>query len=310
MEEFAQTRAPDDLFDDDFTPLPNPSPHPQRNQQGTKSNFERRPQNIPNDELTSLKTSNPDVSACLSPAAQSNSALTAAQVPLQPRIHTPVRGDRHLTGGLAKPKLTEEELSAKLAAARLNNERRAEAHRLAEADEASFQQREAKANMRRREEGRARRVMDMERERNRVRKLKGMDGREWDEGKEEQSGDKSGQHWRDLNGGVRSGGGRVSGYYRGRGDNIGADQRRGGHGSRGRGRGGRGRGDGQHGSVEQRPIKVEQRVPDPQQDFPPLAQTIRPQKSHPLPPDKVEESLKMKAGELSWADQVTEAKQS
>lgn len=71
-------------------------------------------------------------------------------------------------------------------AAKLNNARREEAHRLAEADEASFQKREMQALVKRREEGAARRYMDTEREKNRMRKLGAQGGREWDEGKETQ----------------------------------------------------------------------------------------------------------------------------
>ncbi|MCJ1484457.1 hypothetical protein MMC06_004628 [Schaereria dolodes] len=97
-----------------------------------------------------------------------------------------VRGNRLQTGGIQKPKLTEDELSARLEAAKINNARREEAHRLAEADEASFQHRETQAREKRREEGVARRAMEGERERNRLRKLGARGNREWDEAKKEE----------------------------------------------------------------------------------------------------------------------------
>jgi hypothetical protein len=166
-----------------------------------------------------------------------------------------------------KAKLTETELSAKLEAAKLNNARREAAHRLAEADEASFQQRETQAREKRREEGAARRVMEGERERNRIRKLGAMGGREWDEGKEELEGAAAGRgRGNQLRRGVHGGVGAVEGKgptesrESGREDaGRGKDGRGGfepgrGRGGRGRGRGngssrgGRGRGDGGDGA--------------------------------------------------------------
>ncbi|KAL9128870.1 MAG: hypothetical protein Q9217_002527 [Psora testacea] len=307
MDEFAQTRAPDDLFDDDFTPLSKSISRsheskpfqPQRNHERTKRNVEH-PQAIPGNELNRQKrhVSETPTSPRLT---DSNTTLPTSSPVNQPRTHTPVLGDRHLTGGLAKPKLTEEELNAKLAAAKLNNAKRAEAHRLAEADEASFQQREVKANMRRQEEGRARRQMDLERERNRVRKLKGMEGREWDEGKEEQRDERGSQYRRGVNGGVGYRGRRANELGQDGAYNGFSDRQRGGNEPRGRGRGGRGQG-GRPGEG------VEKFAPDSQRDFPTLPKATKPKEWQALPPDKVEESLKAKLGVASWADQVTEAK--
>ena len=133
----------------------------------------------------------------------------------------------------------------------MNNAKREEAHRLAEADEASFQQREELAREKRREEGLARRVMEGEREKNRLRKLKG--GREWDEGKEEQVVERGGGRGfrRGMYGAVERKG--VQGSDTGvkeeseeaysRSGRGGYEGRRG----RGRGRGGRGRGRGESG---------------------------------------------------------------
>lgn len=94
-----------------------------------------------------------------------------------------VRGNRLPTGGVQKPKLTESELSERLAAAKLTAAKREAAHAAAAADEAEFLAREEAAATRRKAEAANRRVLDQERERNRARKLKGQGGREWDEGK-------------------------------------------------------------------------------------------------------------------------------
>ncbi|KAF3492416.1 uncharacterized protein GIQ15_01933 [Arthroderma uncinatum] len=91
-----------------------------------------------------------------------------------------VRGDRSGTGGVRKPKLTEEELSERMAAAKITAAKKAAAHARAEADEASFQEREKVALAKRLEERQNRRVMLSEREKNRQRKLNSQTGREWD----------------------------------------------------------------------------------------------------------------------------------
>ncbi|OKL55742.1 hypothetical protein UA08_08969 [Talaromyces atroroseus] len=96
-----------------------------------------------------------------------------------------VRGDRSGTGGVKKPKLTEEELAERMAAAKLNAAKKAAAHARAEADEASFQERERVAIEKRRQELVNRKAMDNERERNRMRKLGAQTGREWDAEKKE-----------------------------------------------------------------------------------------------------------------------------
>ena len=120
----------------------------------------------------------------------------ASTSPSKPQSAAAVRGDRSQTGGLTRPRLTEEELSAKLEAARLNNVKREEAHRAAEADEASFRAQEAQAHERRKEDTLNRKRMEAEREKNRARKLAGRGGREWDEGKEEDTGRGRGRGYR------------------------------------------------------------------------------------------------------------------
>lgn len=138
-----------------------------------------------------------------------------------------------------------------MAAAKLNAAKKAAAHARAEADEASFQEREKVAAAKRRQEFLNRKAMDGERERNRLRKLGAQTGREWDAEKTEEdySGRRGGgsQFRRGMHGGVASSPRRDhndefelaedGSAHRGRG-------RGGGRGGRGRGRGGRsGRGD-------------------------------------------------------------------
>jgi hypothetical protein len=178
-----------------------------------------------------------------------------------PRVQA-VRGDRSGTGGIKKvwtggqsqvtqrvyktdcfqPKLTEEELAERMAAAKLNAAKKAAAHARAEADEASFQQREKVAAEKRRQELVNRKAMDGERERNRLRKLGAQTGREWDAEKREEdfTGRRGGsQYRRGMHGGV-------TGFSRR--DDVpeedGSNHR--GRGRGGGGRGGRGRGRGSH----------------------------------------------------------------
>ncbi|PGH27779.1 hypothetical protein AJ80_00567 [Polytolypa hystricis UAMH7299] len=119
-----------------------------------------------------------------------------------------VRGDRSGTGGVKKPKLTEDELSARIAAAKANAAKLSAAHARAEADEAFFQERERVAAEKRAAEFQNRRVMNGERERNRQRKLIAQKGREWDAEKdmEEFAGRGRGSAYRrGMHGGVVGG---------------------------------------------------------------------------------------------------------
>lgn len=134
-----------------------------------------------------------------------------------------------------------------MAAAKLNAAKKAAAHARAEADEASFQEREKVAAAKRRQEFLNRKAMDGERERNRLRKLGAQTGREWDAEKKEEdyNGQRGGgsQFRRGMHGGVAGfprrdhndesepAEGELASRGRGRG---------GGRGGRGRGRGGRG----------------------------------------------------------------------
>ncbi|KAL8718682.1 MAG: hypothetical protein Q9225_004218 [Loekoesia sp. 1 TL-2023] len=328
MDEFAQTRTPDDLFDDDFTPdtepivqeyvqPPQPRVHRGRNN-GLRGRGQGRPiqqQQQPHRTSAPLSTNSP-----IEPSATTNeSPITEPDT--TPKLSTAVRGDRSATGGTAKPKLTEEELSAKLAAAKLNSAKREEAHRLAEADEASFQQREAQASQRRQEEGRARRLMDQEREKNRLRKLGAQGGREWDEGKEDQpvSDPRRSRYQRGAHGGTSNyhNSGNQGADLRTDGDNDFEDRGYGlrggrGRGSRGRGRGGRGRGgfDGRANNVE----TSQPPVPNAETDFPALPPAQLPKvnsvskasqvQSQQQPTVEVPTFQPAAGGGQSWADEV------
>lgn len=115
--------------------------------------------------------------------------------------------------------------------------KKAAAHARAEADQASFMEREQEAAKKRRAELAHRRVMDNEREQNRQRKLKAQTGREWDSQKREEDYNPRGggsQFRRGMHGGV-------SGYVRKDFEDGRSEQPAEASGShRGRGRGGRG----------------------------------------------------------------------
>ncbi|EGE77446.1 hypothetical protein BDDG_00383 [Blastomyces dermatitidis ATCC 18188] len=175
-----------------------------------------------------------------------------------------VKGDRSGTGGVKKPKLTEDELTERMKAAKLKAAERAAAHARAEADEASFLERERIAAEKRREEMQNRRVMNGERERNRQRKLDAQTRREWDIEKSAEAfaptagrgrGGAASSYRRGAHGGVLYDGATTAGagdgmrgqteepftdpddggYFRGRGSGRGNPRR--GRGGRGRGRG-------------------------------------------------------------------------
>ena len=195
----------------------------------------------------------------------------------------------------------------------MNNAKREEAHRLAEADEASFQQREELAREKRREEGLARRVMEGEREKNRLRKLKG--GREWDEGKEEQVAERGGGrgYRRGMHGGVEMKG--MQGYEGGRKEQSEEGYIRGGRGGydgrrgRGRGRGGRGRGRGEtggRGGHNDRGGGPSAPASFAETDFPALGNASKKEAEKPkIVTLETADILKAPAGDKgTWADQV------
>ena len=115
--------------------------------------------------------------------------------------------------------MSEDELTQRLASIKLKNAAREEAHRRAEADEASFRQREQQATIKRRVERANRMEMEGERERNRLRKMKAVQGREWDAEKDDARFSANASSHHDLNGTTRSQyrrgahGGVVENYY-------------------------------------------------------------------------------------------------
>ncbi|KAJ5323133.1 hypothetical protein N7452_011422 [Penicillium brevicompactum] len=214
-----------------------------------------------------------------------------------------VRGDRSATGGLRKPKLTEEELSKRIAAAKENAIKKAAAHARAEADQASFVEREQEAAKKRREELAHRRVMDTEREKNRQRKLKAQTGREWDSQKREEDYNPRGggsQFRRGMHGGVSG----VARHDVEENRTDGAADQAGGQRGRGRGgRGGRGRGSPRAAPVERSGNKglsgsmwadsPAQPVVDDKNEFPALPEG--PKKTENKPETKVETKTEPKA---------------
>lgn len=139
------------------------------------------------------------IDADAAPEANTTEAAEPPSAPTGPKDPKPthsVRGDRTLTGGTPRARLTEEELNAKLASMRSRNEALTAAHARAEADLANFEAREALAAQknaerrkqqaeRQKQERQNRQQMMGEREKNRQRKLEAQQGREWDFGKEE-----------------------------------------------------------------------------------------------------------------------------
>ncbi|KAG9545315.1 hypothetical protein KCU71_g12468, partial [Aureobasidium melanogenum] len=226
-----------------------------------------------------------------------------------------VRGDRTATGGLRKPKLSEQELAEKMSRISLKNEKLAAAHARAEADAADFAEREEVAAKRRQEERRERQQMMGEREKNRLRKLKAVGGREWDAEKPEDA---------DAFGGPRQPGGRGRGAYGGVASQRNPDGSREGFGGdredytdgreymyredrgrgRGRGRGGRGGGSGRGGRNPQQEKSVSQSVPKPT-DFPDLSSSASAPKFDNAPPPTMAFPTKAKMEKLDIDDQIT-----
>jgi hypothetical protein len=230
VDESMQTRPSDDLFGDDFTPLeqpvveqtvvepptteqapveqpaPQPTPRsaPQQNRgrgDGTRGRGRGRGRG-------GRKEHQGQQNHAQSEPKQTEQASEETQTPAQAPENAPtgpkketiasVRGDRRGTGGVRKPKLTETELAEKMAQIQIKNASLTAAHARAEADAASFAEREQQAKaqsaQRAKEERRDRQQMMGERERNRLRKLKALEGREWDAEKNEDDFSKGGKY--------------------------------------------------------------------------------------------------------------------
>lgn len=224
-----------------------------------------------------------------------------------------VRGDRTATGGLRKPKLSEQELAEKMSRISLKNEKLAAAHARAEADAANFAEREEAASKRRQEERRDRQQMMGEREKNRLRKLKAIGGREWDAEKPDDA---------DAFGGSKPAGGRGRGAHGGIAGPRGAGSRKGFGGDkedytdgreymyredrdrgRGRGRGGRGSSDrGGHGAQQEK--QQQQSVPKAT-DFPDLSGSASAPKFESGPPPAMAFPTKAKVEKVDMDEQLT-----
>ncbi|KAI9726798.1 MAG: hypothetical protein M1828_000654 [Chrysothrix sp. TS-e1954] len=308
---FAQTRPPDDLFSDEFTPISDPvaealpptSPTP-RHRTAPKKNITSPSRGRGNATARQVRaphnSKSPPTSALASTSVQDDGTPAASATndtsrdPTQPTITSPtasVRGPRHLTGGPAPAKLSDTELTARIAAIRLKNDQRLEKHARASADEAQALEIEHQAvekakedrkkaadRAKREKDNRAR--MDDERERNRARKSKAMEGREWDAGKEERE---------------------EAATTRG--------ARRGMHGGVVGGRGGRGRGGGRGGGVFDGQVtakngKQAQEVPK-EEDFPALGGA----KTEPQQPrlQAQDADVTSKTPVASWADELAPA---
>ena len=180
-------------------PPPQPAPQPKAQPQQQPS-----PPEAPKEETTSAaQPEAPTTDDPTTPQADESEPAPAAAATPSTAARTPaVRGDRTATGGIKKPKLTEEELTAKLAEAKERSQNLSAAHARAQADAASFEEREKIAQAKRAKDAVNRKAMDTERAQNRQRKMAGQGGREWDM---EKDGD-------EFRGRGRGGGG---GYMRG-----------------------------------------------------------------------------------------------
>ncbi|KAF2199567.1 hypothetical protein GQ43DRAFT_482342 [Delitschia confertaspora ATCC 74209] len=226
MEGFAQTASTDDLFfDDDIIPvaepvveqatveLPEPEPPLAASEKSPSttirtSNGHREPRGgnrgrgrggrrggAHSGREQTAPTDNTQAESATTTSAEADSAA-----PTTPKLVPSVRGDRTLTGGNARTRLTDAELEARIASIKSKNSSREAAHARAERDAANFEAREAlaaqlseekkrqnaeKMRERQRAERQNRQQMMGERERNRLRKLEAVKGREWDFEKEE-----------------------------------------------------------------------------------------------------------------------------
>ncbi|EME49718.1 hypothetical protein DOTSEDRAFT_164349 [Dothistroma septosporum NZE10] len=216
IEESMRIRSDDDLFSDDFTPAPQPvveTPDAVVARGGKGNRATARGRGRARGHSENRDSSNRGGHGNPNRPSESPKARDDRPTPrLQPQTSAPenapcaprnestpsVRGDRRATGGLRKPKLTEEELVEKMARISIKNASLTAAHARAEADAASFAEREQQAkhvtDQRRKEERKDRQQMMGEREKNRQRKLKAMEGREWDAEKRDDDFGKGGRY--------------------------------------------------------------------------------------------------------------------
>ena len=256
----ADSRSPQvaaDISTSDVVPESNVSPTVQTPLDPTASSFSAPdiPSIDPTESTETAQAADASTSASSTqpPPTQPSSQPT---IPQQPRT-TAVRGDRSATGGPPVTKLTEAQLTEKMAKMAILNAQKAEKFRLSEADSAAFLQQEAEMAKKRVEEQKNARAMDMERAKNRERKLKAQGGREWDSEKQEsdlvdRTKARTSEYVRGNHGGVIRGGLAGSRYATADGTNeseSGSNGRQRDYEPRGRGRGGRGRGGGRGGKT-------------------------------------------------------------
>ncbi|PBP18053.1 hypothetical protein BUE80_DR011066 [Diplocarpon rosae] len=196
MAEFSQSREDNDLFADEFEPVvaaaaeiiepkAEPASVPAGSRPSASEKSQQRNGRAPGSRGGQDRRGRGGGRGAANGLSQSRYAPQApsAPAPEAPRTYA-VRGDRSATGGKAHKKLTEAELAEKMAKMAVLDKQRAEKHRLTEADQAAFQRREKELAKERREKALAEkknaRAMEMERAKNRQRKMKAQGGREWD----------------------------------------------------------------------------------------------------------------------------------
>jgi len=313
-----QTRGDQDRKNQDRSRQDRPNSD-RNNNEPRRNNESRRNNNEPrrNNQDRPKKDSEPKETPTEQPEQQEQpaAATTTTTAESSKPATNAVRGDRTATGGLRKPKLSEQELAEKMSRISLKNEKLAAAHARAEADAADFAEREEVAAKRRQEERRDRQQMMGEREKNRLRKLKAVGGREWDAEKPDDADAfggprQAGGRGRGAHGGIvgqrnqegsREGfGGDREDYTDGREYMYREDRGRG----RGRGRGGRGGGPGRGGRGPQQEKESSQSVPKPT-DFPDLSGSASAPKFDTAPPPTIAFPTKTKVEKLDIDDQLT-----
>lgn len=209
VDESMRVRSDDDLFADDFTPVaqpvveqqPSPAPAPTHGPPPKGDGLRERGRGgRGRGRGGGASKQGPIDPGQNKPSTDREAVEPPENAPTGPRKESipSVRGDRRATGGVKKPKLTEDELAEKMARIKLKNAELNAAHERAEADAASFAHRESQAKQEAAEKAKAerrdRQQMMGERERNRARKLKAMEGREWDLDKQQEDFERGGRY--------------------------------------------------------------------------------------------------------------------
>lgn len=152
---------------------------PQASQPSQVESVSRVASNPPSGDVDSTDASPPSPPADVAIATAQPSAVNE-----QSRI-TSVRGDRSATGPAKPTKRSPAELDELMSSMKLKNAAKTKAFERSEKDQATFLQRQQQAAAKQKEETKAIREQDMEREKNRLRKMKAQGVREWDSEKQE-----------------------------------------------------------------------------------------------------------------------------